>query len=116
MTDCTNCGDKCPFVKQGFCQTDSECPHYLESWWQDQKTGQQKLVKDCAPKRLLLDSQAMFNRSIAVQGSLDKLEFRLSKLESLLEMLISQSKKFMVEQEINSIKMLQLPENPRGDK
>lgn len=88
----------------------------MESWWQDQKTGQQKLVKDCAPKRLLLDSQAMFNRSIAVQGSLDKLEFRLSKLESLLEMLISQSKKFMVEQEINSIKMLQLPENPRGDK
>ena len=30
----TACGKECPFVKQGFCNSDKECPHYVESWWQ----------------------------------------------------------------------------------
>lgn len=121
MTDCTACGDKCPYVQQGFCKSDTECPHYMEAWWQDQQTGNQKLVKDCAPKRLLLDSQAMFNRTISMQASIDKLEHRLAKLESLLEVLISQSKTFMLNREIlthengNRV-LLNLPENKRrGD-
>lgn len=96
--DCTNCGDQCPFVKQGFCQKDSECPHYLESWWVDGETGKQKLVKDCAPKRLMLDSQTHYNRSLSMQGSIDKMEHRLSKLETLLQMLITQSRVFLEEQ------------------
>lgn len=96
--DCTNCGDKCPFVKQGFCQTDSECPHYMESWWIESESGKQKLVKDCAPKRLMLDSQNQFNRSISMQASIDKMEHRLAKLETLLQMLINQSRVFLEEQ------------------
>lgn len=100
----TNCGADCPFVKQGFCQKDCECPHYVESWWTEQESGKQKLVKDCAPHRLMIDSQIAFNRSVAVQATIDKLENRLAKLESLLQMLIAQSQSFLVEQK----KMLQI--------
>lgn len=67
----------------------------MESWWHEQTTGKQKLVKDCAPKRLMLDSQANFNRSIAIQGAVDKLENRIARLETLLELLIKQSQQVL---------------------
>lgn len=123
--DCTNCGDKCPYVQQGFCKSDCECPNYVESWWVEQQSGKQKLIKDCAPKRLMIDSQNSFNRGISIQASVEKLEFRLSKLESLLEMLIYQSKKFMLDQQVLQHEqpetqaqkvVLKLPENPRGER
>lgn len=98
--DCTNCGNECPFVKQGFCQKDSECPHYMESWWVEADSGNQKLVKDCAPKRLMLDSQNQYNRSISMQASIDKMEHRLAKLEAILQALIHQSQAFIAEQKL----------------
>ena len=91
----TSCGCDCPFVKQGFCATEKECPHYVESWWTLQDSKENKLVKDCSPKRLLLDSQIAYNRMIGLQGAVEKMEFTLSKLEKLLEGLITQSQKFI---------------------
>lgn len=113
--DCTACGDKCPYVQQGFCKTDSECPHYVESWWHEQLTGKQKLVKDCAPKRLMLDSQLVFNRTISLQASIDKLEHRLARLESLLEMLIAQSKQVMAELPQKASLTLMLPDKDKRE-
>lgn len=98
--DDTSCGAECPFVKQGFCSHEKECPNFLETFWLEQNSNRQKLVKDCAPKRLLLNSHDQFNRSISLQASFDKLEDRLAKLEAILEALILQSQNFIVEQRL----------------
>ena len=59
----THCGDQCPFKKMGY----DKCPNELESWWQPADELQPKLVKDCAPKRMLLMMQQLYNRMDGVQ-------------------------------------------------
>ena len=53
----TSCGDNCPFVKNGSCKDCSGCPNYIESWWTQQGATHPKLVKDCSPKRIMLQQQ-----------------------------------------------------------
>lgn len=68
----TSCGANCPFVKQGFCKEERECPHYVESWWQDGHTQERKLIKDCSPKRMLLQQQHLQARLECVQAALEQ--------------------------------------------
>ena len=58
----TNCAEDCPFVKTGFCKTDKECPHYMESWWKEGNSETPILIKDCAPKRNILQNQYLQSR------------------------------------------------------
>jgi hypothetical protein len=95
----TNCGDKCIFVKNGWCKTDAECCNYQESIWQESRTNEQLLVKDCIPKRLMLMQQNDSNRSIAIQSSAENLSHRIETLEKELKYILLATKKFILEQQ-----------------
>jgi len=92
----TNCGEKCCYVKNGFCESDEQCPNYLESFWKTDK--ETKLVKDCSPKRMLMEQQSAITRMIGVQGALEQVRNRLDKLESMLNSLAHESKVYLDEQ------------------
>lgn len=109
--DYTSCGDKCPFVKAGLCESDKGCPNYIESWWIEQGKETPKLVSDCSPKRMLINDQQMFNRMEGMQATIDKLEHRLTQVQNILELLILQSKEFIVEQR----RLLPLKEDSQGE-
>lgn len=98
----TACGCECPFVKNGFCKTDKECPHYVESWWKEGKTGDQKLVRDCSPKRLLIQSNAQFNRMDGLQAAFDSqrnqfadIGMHFQKLMEEVNVLVAQQKSIL---------------------
>ena len=55
----TQCGDKCAFVKAGICKDCEGCPNYVESWWTTQGSTTPKLIKDCAPRRIMIQQQYM---------------------------------------------------------
>lgn len=67
--DHTSCEEKCPWVKSGFCSKVEECPNHVESWWTEGQTGQQKLVRDCVPKRLMIQMAALQSRFEGVQAA-----------------------------------------------
>lgn len=67
----TACGGKCPWVKSGFCSDVAECPNHVESWWTN-KEGDTKLVRDCAPKRLMIQMQQLLSRFEGVQGAAEQ--------------------------------------------
>lgn len=81
----TSCGKNCPFVKQGFCENEQECPNYLESWWIKGKEQEHKLVKDCSPKRMLIQQNYLQSRLDSVQESLDISRNRYIDLECQLK-------------------------------
>jgi len=70
--DNTNCGAECPFVKTGFCNSDRECPNYSESCWIEGKTGEQKMIKDCIPKRLMIQNNHQQMRLEGLQQAVEQ--------------------------------------------
>ena len=56
--------DKCPFAKE---YGQEACPNYIECWWQEDGMNKPELLKDCAPKRILLMMQDLHNRLVGVQ-------------------------------------------------
>jgi len=72
--------ENCPYVKMGLCSTSSECPNYLESWWTQGQETQPKLVKDCAPKRMLLQQQYLQLRVEQQQAAIDAARAEYLKL------------------------------------
>lgn len=77
----------------------------MESWWQENGQGQPKIIKDCAPKRLLLQQQTEVNRIFALQQSIEEMRNRFLILESSLIQLISQSQEYITQE----IKLLEVP-------
>lgn len=67
----TSCGDKCPFVKMGACNSERECPNFMESWWTLSTETTPKLVADCAPKRLLIQQNALQLRVEQLQVNME---------------------------------------------
>jgi len=43
-----------------------QCPNYIETGWRDERTGEHKTLKDCAPKRLMLMVQGLSNDMLAL--------------------------------------------------
>ena len=68
----TTCGKDCPFVKQGFCNSDCECPHYVESVWVQGDTQEKKIVKDCSPKRMLIQNNAQDYKILKLQKAIEE--------------------------------------------
>ena len=95
--ECTSCGENCPFVKAKLCSSEKDCPNYLESWWQENGQGQPKVIKDCAPKRLLLQQQTEVNRIFALQQSTEQMRNSLDALTAILAQLMNQSKNYILE-------------------
>lgn len=91
----TNCGENCSFVKSGFCKCDRECPFYIETWWQNDQSPQPKLVKDCSPKKMTLEQNALLHRFLCMQGVVEDVRNRMDRIEAMLINLTSQSKEFI---------------------
>ena len=104
--DDTRCGDDCCFVKSGFCNKDCECPNYTETIWEEASSGKTKIVKDCAPKRTMIEQQRMVNSFNAITASNQVLRDKIDKLEGLLLQIINQSRIFFAEIEEGSIKAI----------
>lgn len=95
--ECTACGENCPFVKSKLCSSEKECPNYVESWWQENGQGQPKIIRDCAPKRVLIQQQIEVNRMFAIQQSIEQMRNSLDALNSILTQLMNQSKNYILE-------------------
>lgn len=94
----TACGENCCFVKIGACKSQDQCPNYLESIWRDERTQEIKNIKDCVPKRMLLEQQAIVNRQFILQEALSEMRDKFQKLESLLILMIKDSQDYLKEQ------------------
>lgn len=91
----TSCQKDCPFVKQGFCSNEKECPNYVESWWIEGQTQEKKLVKDCSPKRMLLQQQVLQLRLESVQEALELTRNQQTQLLSYLKPLFEASQQIL---------------------
>lgn len=87
----TTCGCDCPLVKSGICKSDRECPNFLESWWQEGENGKPTLIKDCAPRRVLIQQGEMRHALIGVQASICELREKISSLISIFANLAQRS-------------------------
>ncbi len=109
----TSCGCNCPFVKQGFCSTEKECPNYVESWWVKHGEETPRKLMDCSPKRLLLQQQLMQARLEGVQQALEQSRNQYDELATYLKSVIQMCKEVVLHQkivnEVTNEKYLQLP-------
>lgn len=101
--DNTNCCENCAFVKAGLCKTDTGCPNYVESWWLETDGVTPKMVKDCAPKRMIFMQQVEVHRMQAVQQALEQTRNECMMLQAELKNCLSQSIAYMEEQRTKSI-------------
>jgi hypothetical protein len=98
--DDTACGCDCPLVKVGVCQSDRQCPNFIEVWWKEGEQGQQKLVKDCAPRRVLLQQSDFAHRLIGVEAATCQLRDKIDLLCSILSDLTVRSQQYIDNQKI----------------
>jgi hypothetical protein len=91
----TNCGDECAFVKAGFCNKDKECPFYCESIWQVRRGTEIKTVKDCHPKKSMMETNNLHYRMGVLQEIQEDLRNRLDRIELTLNTLIEQSQQHL---------------------
>jgi hypothetical protein len=91
----TNCGKNCTFVKIGLCESDTDCPNFVETLWQCGEGAEIKTVKDCSPKRQLLESQKYILRHLEIEAKIKRLTEKVENLESLLIQLIYESRQFL---------------------
>lgn len=101
----TNCGKNCTFVKIGLCESDVDCPNYVETLWECGERAEIKTVKDCSPKRQLLESQKYIHRHLEIEAKIKKLTSKVENLENLMLELINESRQFLGE--INNQKQLE---------
>lgn len=107
----TACGKECPFVKQGFCASHTECPNYIETWWLENEGDQPVKLEDCSPKRLVLQQQLMQARfdltTQALVQSRNEYNQLCSYLKSLIEMskaiVLKDQQKGMIDAKANSL-------------
>lgn len=102
----TNCGKDCTFVKVGLCESDCDCPNYVETLWECGERAEIKTVKDCSPKRQLLESQKYIHRHLEIEAKIKRLTEKVESLESLLIQLINESRKFLGE--VNNNKQIEV--------
>jgi hypothetical protein len=108
----TSCGHKCPFVKTGFCKDETECPNYIESWWVEDKTQETKLVKDCVPKRMMLQINQLQSVVTSAQAASEEARNETLLMKGHFHQLVEQSKQVIRDQEaiqLQNNRVLQIP-------
>jgi hypothetical protein len=111
----TSCGDKCPFVKTGFCKEVSECPNYVESWWREGQSQNTKLVMDCVPKRLMIQLAALQARFEGVQAATEQVRNETCVMKGHFEALLTASRQHVdaQEQQLSINIKKELPDEPK---
>lgn len=94
----TSCGNECAFVKCGVCENEKGCPNYVESWWIEGQTGNQRLLKDCSPKRMLLQQQFLQSKVENLQSALEESRNEYNRLSTYLKQVLVSCKR-IVDQE-----------------
>lgn len=107
----TACGKECPFVKQGFCESDKQCPNYIETWWMEGQGTQPKKLCDCSPKRMLLQQQLMQAKFENVQQSLEQTRNQYAELACYLKNLIEMGKAVIENKELKNEKTISIELN-----
>lgn len=97
--DNTCCEGKCPWVKTGFCKEVEECPNFVESWWIEGQGGNQKLVRDCVPKRLMMQMATLQARFEGVQAATEQVRNETMVMKGHFQALVDASHKHIEEQE-----------------
>lgn len=103
--DDTSCKDNCPFMKMGACSTEKECPNYVESWWQPTKEGAPKIVKDCVPKRLMLQLMSLQTRLEGVQAASEQNRNECHRMSGLFQALLDISQQ-VIDEKTNEVKKI----------
>src|SRR6187402_3608775 len=93
--DDTACGAECPLVKSGICQSDKQCPNFLETWWQEGEQGRPKMVRDCAPKRTMLQQADFTHRMIGMQAAIEQMRNKLDNLCAIFNQVAEQSQHYL---------------------
>lgn len=88
----TSCGESCPFVKCGICESEKGCPNYAESWWIKGNSEEPVLIKDCAPKRMLVQQQVLQSKLEFVQGALEQSRNEFNELSGYFKAIVSSCK------------------------
>jgi hypothetical protein len=78
--------EKCAFVEMGACERVDQCPNFIETKWLD-KDNNTIILKDCAPKRMLLQHQAEVNTTLDLQKNIDRLKTEVYLLNENVEKL-----------------------------
>lgn len=97
----TDCQSNCAFVKNGLCKHSSECPNYMTSIWINEK-GNQQIVSDCIPKRLLIQQNLHHNRLEGLQQALEQQRNVFIQVAQNFDCLISELKKIAENQNLIS--------------
>lgn len=97
--DHTSCGNECPLVKSGVCKTEKECCNYVENWWIPNSKEKPVIIKDCAPKRLLMMQQDQVNYTLNLQQSVNELKEEVKRLSDMLTSLINQTHVYLREEQ-----------------
>ena len=79
--------EKCAFVEMGACERVDQCPNFIESKWIDHENNSM-IIRDCAPKRMLLQHQGEINTTLALQQNVDRLKTEVYLLKDSVDLLI----------------------------
>lgn len=99
----TSCGENCPFVKQGFCSHERECPNFIETWWYESEGSQPVKISDCSPKRMLLQQQLLQARFEHMQQALEQSRNQFDQLCGYLRTVV-QATQLIVNQSLQEVK------------
>lgn len=110
----TNCEKNCAFVKAGFCDSDKECPHFVQSIWQQEGNSSPVIVSDCFPKRFTMEQNQLLHRFLCMQSALeemrnknDNLEKSVTQLCSVIAKMIDKNDKSLILSDKENLKSLQ---------
>ena len=87
----------------------------MESWWQENGQGQPKIIKDCAPRRLLLQQQTDVNRIFALQQAVEEMRNKFLILESSLSQLVAQSREYVLQEAKRLEKPVKVRKEPKAE-
>lgn len=95
MTDTCNF-PKCAVAKKLKIKKAEECINFTSAWWRPEE-GKPVLLNDCAPKRMPLMIQELYNRMTGVQKSQEEQRNALQPLGPLLDMAKGHRQKVLTE-------------------
>jgi hypothetical protein len=93
----TSCGEECAFVRSGLCNHEKKCPNYIETWWVTGEKQEPRMIKDCSPKRIILQQQLLQTRVEQLTEALLSSRNEYNQLSNYLKTLVEMSKAVLKE-------------------
>jgi len=84
----------------------SNCPNYVEGWWQPLE-GDPKLVKDCSPRRLILMMRNLEIRLLGVQQANEEQRNESNKVMNVFSGIVNEIERRKIEQLENNLQYIE---------